>query len=114
MNNIKDFEKAFKRLGREYRKSVKLIRKRIQQLKIELEVLEFEKGPRKNSDIPLEIQILKERLKALQEIYRTTSEIGVEAGNYYKRGWWRSEKYTTNSRKSRLPILYHGFIIEDA
>lgn len=107
MDIIKDYEKVFNILGREYRGSAKLVADRIDLLKGEKERLEKQKGCK------ADIENLKIRINALQIIHRTTREIGTEAKNYYKRGWWRSEKYTTNSKKSRLPVFYYGFIIED-
>lgn len=116
MEIIKDYEKSFRRLGREYRQSGNLILNRICELKAQIEAFDIAKqgADRKSKrKLQTEIELLEDRIKALQAIHRTTKEIGIEANNYYKRGWWRSEKYTTNSRKSRLPVFYYGFIIKD-
>lgn len=67
---------------------------------------ELEKNKKENKEF--EINDLKHRLNKLANIYRTTREIGIESGNYYKKEWWRSEKYTVNSRKSRPHICYYG------
>lgn len=48
-----------------------------------------------------ERQNLEVQIKLLRSIDRDMREIGREAKNYYEKGWWRSEHYTFNSRKSR-------------
>lgn len=85
-------------LAVEYRKSLKALGGRINLLTRQKEFLERRcKEPEKNSDIIA----LNDRLKLLRVMYKYLSEVTREVANYYKRGWWRSEKYTFNQRKSR-------------
>lgn len=43
----------------------------------------------------------EKRTKILRSMERDLREISRESGNYYKKGWWRSEHYTFNNRKPR-------------
>jgi hypothetical protein len=47
------------------------------------------------------------RLKPLIEMQKDLREVTKEVEHYYDRGWWRSEAYTCNKRKSRS-FIYAG------
>lgn len=129
-------EEFLNEVAKEYSKSVELINEKIKELRSMIEKLENQcpkcggeaskdpyyrnckkcgyQGPIITSQVKEEINLLKERLSPLLNIYRTTREIGREAANYYEGSWWRSEKYTCNSRKSRRPVICYGFIEEES
>ena len=99
----------FKKLGNEYKISKIAIKSRIELLvkdrtflENKLKIIKYE---HKREEIELKITELNDRLRPLNAIYRDLSEIGREASNYYKRSWWRSEKYTCNKRKSRRTVF---------
>ncbi|WHH58295.1 hypothetical protein [Petroclostridium sp. X23] len=103
----------WKQLGEEYKKSSRLIRRRIMELNNERAKLEAAKYRKKKADkeeIKVRIKEIEDRLKPLNAMHRDLIEIGREAANYFERGWWRSDKYTLNSKKSRLPCIYYGYI----
>lgn len=103
---------TLRELGKEYRKSCKLLITKIKELnkkKIKLEEIKNKtKNKIKKQEFELEINSLKDRLNKLSNMYRTTREIATEAINYNNKEWWRSEKYTVNARKSRPHICYYG------
>lgn len=81
-------------LADEYKSTLKIIRKKVRLLEIEKQKLEHIEDCRKLEEIKIKLNILK-------SMERDTREIEKEVRNYYEGGWWRSEKYTLNQRKSR-------------
>lgn len=61
--------------------------------------LHIDRCRKRTQIIPMSPTEIKERIKILNEMYRTTSAIGREAEHYYEQDWWRSEIYTLNTRK---------------
>ena len=86
-------------LAKEYKKSLKLLSSRINILKIKLKKLE-----NKHKIYKYEIRELHQRMKPLTAMQRDLGEAAKEVKNYYVRSWWRSEKYTCNTRKARRTI----------
>lgn len=97
-----------KQLGKEYRKSLRQLNKRIHTLRSELKKLESDKKSDK-----AHIQELKHRLKPLLAMQRDLRELSQEVSKYYIPGWWRSEKYTFNRRKARRYIPYFRNVFEE-
>lgn len=85
-----DSDAHLKALAVEYKKTSKSLSRRIKKIKREIELLERQS--------PVKID-LEERLNILNQMYRTTTEIGREAEHYYEKGWCRSAIYTLNARK---------------
>lgn len=102
---------ANEQLAREYKKSLKLISNRINILRKELNKIEKDCQLSKEEK-RLRNRELRERLKPLYAMHRDLRCIYWTVKNYYEPGWWRSEKYTCNSRKTRRPVLYIGNIFE--
>ncbi|WHH59151.1 hypothetical protein [Petroclostridium sp. X23] len=103
----------WKQLGKEYKESRIPIRNKIIELKNEKARLETSKYRRKKAEIEaIESKIIDidDQLKLLNAMDRDLQEIGRESEHYFDRGWWRSEKYTLNSRHAKLPTIYYGFI----
>lgn len=97
-----------KELAREYRKSLKMITRRVNDLKPILKQLE--QNPKKNID---QIEELRLRFKPLLSMQRDLQEVSREVEHYYDRSWWRSEKYTHNRKKSRQTVSYFTNLFED-
>lgn len=94
-------------LAKEYKESLRLLTGRISILKIKLKEMEQDRNTSKS-----DIRELRQRLKPLMAMQRDLREISKEVKNYYVRSWWRSERYTCNSRKARRFIPYIRNIFE--
>ena len=75
-------------IGKQYIENSKRIKKLIQKKEKEL-ITESDNS------------ILENDLKILRAMERDCREMGRECLHYYEGGWWRSEHYTLNARKSR-------------
>ena len=87
-----------KELAKEYKKSLKALNKRINDIVLlRIKLLAVTKSPAEDPEI---IDLI-DRLKPLRIMRKDLIEVTREVENYYVKGWWRSEKYTLNARKSR-------------
>lgn len=100
----------YKELSEEYQRSLEPIKKRIDDLKLEIKRLEAENQMKGNRKIKNQIRDIEERISTLLVIQRNLREIGAEVDNYYEKSWWRSEKYTLNSRKPKCfsPSIFNA------
>lgn len=106
-------EVEFQELGKDYIRSLEILNDRIKEINSEIKSLEMsitnKEDRMKNYEIELRIDDIKDRLKPLLEMQRDVREAGKEVLNYYNRSWWRSEKYTINTRKSRFsPVSFRN------
>jgi len=67
-----------------YEESARLLRERMQELRILL----------RNADDPEERWHLKRRLAELTPMLTQMNELAELTAHYYDRGYWRNEKYT--------------------
>lgn len=91
-----------KGLTREYKYSLSLLNQRIEELTKSKEAAV--QVCRKNNSDPEKdeaVCVLKNRISPLNKMRNDLREVTKEVTHYYDRGWWRSEKYTLNQRKSR-------------
>ena len=106
-------EKNNSELAKEYKRSLQLITDRIEELKMKKKELEakFKTNDKVHIGVSKSLIEIENRLKPLLQIQRNVREIGIEVNNYYERSWWRSEKYTLNTRKSRriVPAIFNVF-----
>ncbi len=106
-------EKNNSELTKEYKKSLQLITDRIEELKMKKKELEakIKTKDKVHIDVSKSLIEIENRLIPLLQIQRNVREIGIEVNNYYERSWWRSEKYTLNTRKSRriVPSIFNVF-----
>jgi hypothetical protein len=86
-----------KELATQYRKSISLLNKGITKLKNE-----------PSGDY------IEERIKILNNMLNDLREVTKEIENYYKKGWWRSGKYTLNQNKPRAAEIYSEPIYNDS
>jgi hypothetical protein len=92
-------------LANEYKKSLKLLNKRINELILQKSILQSINDP--------QLDELKERLKILLSMQRDTKEVIEVILHYHERGYWRDERYTCNARKSRK-FIYVEPIYDEA
>mgnify|MGYP000332439081 CR=1 FL=1 len=85
-------------LAKEYKRSIKIMSEGIESLNRIKEILEFNSADPERDP---EVIAMKERIAPLKTMLNELKTVSREVSNYYKRGWWRSEKYTLNQRKSR-------------
>lgn len=71
-------------LSRSYEASALLLRKRMQELRLQIS----------RSRDPEEIWHLKRRIKELTPLLTEMNELAELTAHYYDRGYWRDEKYT--------------------
>jgi hypothetical protein len=87
-----------KELAKEYKKSISLLNQRINELLMDkIRLISESEDPDKDPNIV----ILEDRIKPLKHMQRDSKETAKEVEHYFDSGWWRSEKYTLKSRKSR-------------
>jgi hypothetical protein len=99
-----------KELAKGYKKSLEVLNNRISKLeKLKAFRIRRTKDPEKDPDI-IELNI---RLRPLKMMLNDLRAVTREVEHYYDKGWWRSEKYTLNQRKSRSS-LYFGPIYDEA
>lgn len=67
-----------------YRESANLLRRRMQQLRLQL----------RSTEDPEEVWWLRRRLAELTPILTQMNELAELTEHYYDRGYWRNEKYT--------------------
>ena len=77
-----------KKLADEYKRTLKALNKRITELRKQREEVEDEK----------KVNDINNRLSIFYAMQRDVREVEKEVRHYYDKGWWRSEKYTCNSR----------------
>jgi uridine kinase len=93
-----------KELAKEYKASMCLLSNRIKELvSLKIQLQESSKDPEKDPDVI----DLNDRINKLSLMQRDTQEVTKEVEHYFDRWWWRSEKYTLNSRKARK-FIYAG------
>lgn len=106
-------EKNNSELAKEYKRSLQLITDRIEELKMKKKELEakLKTNDKVHIGVSKSLIEIENRLRPLLQIQRNVREIGIEVNNYYERSWWRSEKYTLNTRKSRriVPAIFNVF-----
>ena len=90
-----------KELIPKYKESIKLLSSRIEELN---KIRSFLISHTLNPDKDPKIITLNVRINPLKEMLNDLKKVTQEVKNYYERGWWRSEKYTLNQRKSRKYI----------
>ena len=71
-------------IGMEYRASAEPLRRRLRELRIAL----------KTAEDPEDIWHLKRRIAELTPMLTQMNELAELTANYYKRGYYRNEKYT--------------------
>lgn len=100
-----------KELANEYKRSADILNKRVIELQ---KVKDFLTTHTKDPETDPQIIELNDRLKPLVNMLNDLKEITREINHYYDKGWWRSEKYTLNKRKSRKFIYSEpaGYILE--
>jgi hypothetical protein len=91
-----------KELASEYRISLTQLNKRIKELTEQKNSAiqackKLKIDPQKDGTV---IE-LADRISPLAKMRNDLREVTKEVTHYYDRGWWRSEKYTLNQRKSR-------------
>jgi len=99
-----------KELANEYKRSADILNKRVIELQ---KVKDFLTAHTKDPEKDPQIIELKDRIKPLNAMLNDLKEVTKEVIHYYDKGWWRSEKYTLNKRKSRKfiysePIYYEA------
>lgn len=80
--------KKLSELSQGYKKALKPISQRIREIESNLKGIPERKIPVSEKD----------RLRALREMKRELIDLERLTKNYYKPGWWRSAKYTQNTR----------------
>ena len=85
-------------LSKEYRKSLKQLNSRINEL------TETKTNLQSESEI---IQI-EERLKPLRNMQRELAILSREVQRYYEKSWYRSPDYSFNARKGRGQKFMYG------
>ncbi len=84
-----------KELAKEYKQSLRLLSKRINELKIQKQELALQPySPEREG----EIEELRQRLKPLNSMLSDLKTVSKEVEHYYDKGWWRSEAFTLNQR----------------
>lgn len=84
-----------KELAKEYKQSLRLLSKRINELKIERRKLALQDYSLEREG---ELDELRLRLKPLNAMLSDLKTVTKEVDHYYDRGWWRSEAFTLNQR----------------
>ncbi|PYG90151.1 hypothetical protein LY28_00031 [Ruminiclostridium sufflavum DSM 19573] len=84
-----------KELAKEYKLSLKLLSKRIDELSIHKRELALQPYSLIREG---ELEELRQRLKPLNSMLSDLKTVTKEVENYYDRSWWRSETFTQNSR----------------
>jgi hypothetical protein len=85
-----------------YKATVKILNNRIDELNSKKDVAiqackRLHVDPQKDAGV-IDIE---NRIKPLVNMRNDLREVTKEITHYYDKGWWRSEKYTLNQRKSR-------------
>lgn len=84
-----------KELAKEYKWSLRLLSKRIDELNIEKRKLALQDySPEREG----EIEEIRARLKPLNAMLSDLKTVTKEVEHYYDRSWWRSETFTLNQR----------------
>ncbi len=84
-----------KELAKEYKWSLRLLSKRIDELNIEKRMLALQDySPEREG----EIEEIRARLKPLNSMLSDLKSVTKEVEHYYDRSWWRSEAFTLNQR----------------
>ena len=84
-----------KELAKEYKWSLRLLSKRIDELNIEKRKLALQPySPIREG----EMEELRLRLKPLNSMLNDLKAVAKEVEYYYDRSWWRSEAFTLNQR----------------
>ena len=95
-------------LANEYKKSIAIMGRRIDELKKNLKHLEeISPDPKKDP----EVIALKDRLKPIVEMHKDLKALEKEVRNYYSRSWWRSPEFTCN-KKSDVILRFAPFVNE--
>jgi hypothetical protein len=94
--------KMWGELVSEYKASLKTLNGRIDELTSKKDAaikacMKLHNDPQKDSDVI----DLADRMKPIINMRNDLRELTKEVSHYYDKGWWRSEKYTFNQRKSR-------------
>lgn len=97
----------------QYLESIGLIENRLNMLKVEMKDKELRFEETMDIDLYEEIERYKRRISVLYEIYLDLKKVRLEAKNYYNKEWYRSEKYTVNSRKSRFNFAPVRSMVEE-
>lgn len=100
-------------MDNQYIESIDLIENRLIKLKEELKEMEIHFEESVDIDTYEEIEKYKRRISVLYEIYLDLKKVRLEAKNYYNKEWYRSEKYTVNSRKSRYNFAPVRSMVEE-
>lgn len=84
-----------KQIVMEYKKSLKLLTERINELNNQKDML-----ARKSYSPERECNIddIRDRLKPLNAMLKDLKAVTKEVEHYYDRSWWRSEEFTLNQR----------------
>lgn len=82
-------------LAKEYKQSLKLLSKRINELKIQKRKLALQPYSLEREG---ELEEIRLRLKPLNAMISDLKTVTKEVERYYDRGWWRSEAFTLNQR----------------
>lgn len=100
-------------MDNQYLESISLIENRLNMLKVEMKDKELCFEETLDIDLYEEIERYKRRIAVLYEIYLDLKKVRLEAKNYYNKEWYRSEKYTVNSRKSRFNFAPVRSMVEE-
>lgn len=88
-------DNSVKELAKEYKQSLKLLSKRINDLNIQKRELALQPYSIIREG---ELEELRQRLKPLNSMLSDLKTLTKEVENYYDRSWWRSETFTLNQR----------------
>lgn len=84
-----------KELAKEYKQSLRLLSKRINELQIDKRNLALQDySPEREGAI----EDIRLRLKPLNAMLSDMKTVTKEVEHYYDRSWWRSETFTLNQR----------------
>lgn len=93
-------------LANEYKKSIAIMGRRIDELKKLLKHLEdISPDPKKDP----EVIAVKARLKPLVKMHKDLKALEKEVRNYYSRSWWRSPEFTCN-KKAGVILRFAPFV----
>lgn len=82
-----------KELAGEYKKSLRLLSRRVDELNVEKRKLALQDySPEREG----EMEELRARLKPLNAMLSDLKSVTKEVDHYYDRSWWRSEAFTLN------------------
>lgn len=82
-------------LAKEYKQSLRLLSKRINELNIEKRKLALQDYSPEREGAIADIRL---RLKPLNSMFSDMKAVTKEVEHYYDRSWWRSEAFTCNER----------------